>query len=515
MKKKLLVLCSLLVFLGLQNVASAQVTIGTSEPPVAGALLQVKNIENVKGSAPNSTKGVMMPRVSLVSVNDLIPILPQGYDKNYENPIHAGLVVYNTNDNLPKSNGEGLYVWDGETWKAVTASNGLDIEVTPSRIFLSAFKTSDKATLTVKKSGQTWQMTSIGVDASSSMTSVQNGKISELTFTRSTSFSGDKMYTFKLTNKPEHQAQISVSNLDLMLGKEVIRVGAGDTNGAVNSSTAVKAIGGDGQWEIVDFSRDIFNWKKEPKNENGRLVFVLGDVKGGGTAQGEIKVRHANEPLLIKTIKIEQNQSYVALPPFDFLVVKYGPGGTLPIGKSLDVDSATEVMKTNMREVDNTPVGYLESAIKEARADGTTYMFYAGDNTTTASETSYVDIPKLNGILDKQANTSKQIEIGMSAWWFRNETSMKSATVTISVYKGGEMVHDDTNKTYTNKKEGVIQKPLVSFSSGSKVLNLRAGESDKVTKQTYKNPKKFTPMFKLEYDRVDNTGVLIPWNNWE
>ncbi|MDM1367233.1 hypothetical protein [Myroides marinus] len=512
MKKKLLVLCSLFVFLGLQNVASAQVTIGTPEPSVAGALLQVKNIENVKGSAPNSTKGMMMPRVSLVSVNDLIPILPQGYDKNYENPIHAGLVVFNTNDNLPNGNGVGLYVWDGETWRAITASSGVDIEATPSRVFLSAFKTSDKATVTVKKSGQTWQMTSLGVDASSSMTSVQNDKISELTFTRSTSFSGDKMYTFNLTDKPEHQAQISVSNLELELGKEVIRVGAGDKDGAVNSSSAVRAIGGDGQWEIVDFSRDTFNWKKEPKNENGRLVFVLGDVKGGGTAQGEIKVRHANEPLLIKTIKIEQNQSYIALPPFDFLVVKYGPGSAIPSGTSVDIDSATEVMKTNMKAVDNTPVGFIGTTYKEANVDGTIYMLYAGDNKHTGSETSYVDIPKLNEILAKQSNASKQIEIGMSAWWYSNSTSMKSATVTVSVYKGGEMVLDKDNLTYNNMINGVIQEPLESFPSSAKVLNMKRGDASRAN---YKNADMYTPMFKLEYDRVDNTGVLIPWNNWE
>lgn len=486
---------------------------GIAEPPVAGALLQVKNIENVKGAEANSSKGLMLPRVNLKSIDDLNPILPQGYKKDFEDSIHAGLMVFNTNDDLPDSNGVGLYVWSGENWMAITEESN-SIEVTPNKIFLSEYNPSESALLAVGKNGQLWKMLSSGVDDSSTMKSVKDGKNTDLTFTRSTSSFGNKIYTFILADKPTVQTKVEVCNLDLQLGKSIIRVGAGSVNGAVNSSTAVVVKGGDAQWEVVDYSKDVFNWLTEPKNENGRLVFVLGDVKGGGTetVKGQIVVRHINEPRLTRTIIIEQNQNYISLPPFDFLVIKYGPGSPMPSGSRVDIDSATEIMKSGMKNVDNKPVGFIGKMIGYVEADGEKFMFYAGDDKQTASETSYVDVPKLNGILDKYPYTSNQIEIGMSAWWYNNTTGIDSAMVTISVYKGGQMVEDSANYTFNNIKNGIVQKPLLSFSSSTRVLNRKNGD---VTTYTYKYPNKYTPMFKLEYDRVDNTGVLIPWSNWE
>jgi len=505
MKRFLFVLCSLVLLLGLNSKLFAQVSIGISEPPVAGALLQVKSIENA-GAASNSTKGVLLPRVSLKEINMLYPMFPAGYDKGTQDAIHAGLVVFNTNADLVDGKGIGVYFWSGEKWKTITGEDDNSLKINLDKILLSEFKTSDVALLTVGKEGQSWQTSTSGIEGSSIMKSVQNGKTAELTFTRSEAVFGDKTYTFRLSDKPSATAQVVVSNLGLVIGRQVIRVGEGSVNGAINSSTAVVAFGADAKWEVVDYSKDVFNWTVPPQNQNGRLVFELGAVKNGaaGSVMGEIRVRHINEPKLIRTVKVEQNKDYKVLPPFDYLVIKYGPASS--IGNSVvDIDSATEILKSNVSSVDGKPVGFIGEAINTVSSNSIDYMFYAGDDQKSGSETSYVNIPKLDEILAKYPNSSKQIEVGMSAWWYTNSTTVKNAIVSISVYKGGEMVLNGT--TFDNKVNGIVQKPLVEFASAPKFIKNKG--SDSANSTTYKT--KYTLMYKLEYDLIDNTGVLVPW----
>lgn len=508
MKRFLLILYSLLLLLGCGSKIFGQVSIGVGEPPVGGSLLQIKSIEGVTGAGANSNKGLLMPRVNLTDINMLYPMFIAGYNKTIQDPIHAGLVVFNTNNNLPDSNGIGLYCWDGQSWGAMTKERST-LEISPNALILSEIKTSNTAKLTLSRNGQAWEMSTSGVEASSTVSNVQNGKIVNLTFTR-TITPGDKVYTFRLVEKPEVTAQIRVSNLELKINKETFRVGEGSVNGVVNSSTAVEPIGGDAKWEVLDYSKDTFNWTVPPKNEGGRLMFELGAVKSAtASVFGQIRVRHSNEPGLIRTIKVEQNKEYRVLPSFDFMVIKYGPGRPIN-GDNVDIDSATEILKSNVPAVDKRPVGFVGKTIEKESANGIDYMFYAGDDRTSGSETSYVNIPKLNEILVKYPSSSNQIEIGMSAWWYENESNVTNATVTISLYKGGEMTKVGT--TYENRKDGKVQQPLLQFASGSKYISVNS-DLDQVDPNNYKT--KYTPMFKLEYDRKDNTGVLIQWRNWE
>lgn len=506
------ILCALCLLFGLGQNMYAQVTIGTGEPPTGGAILQIKTIEGVKGAGSNANKGMLLPRVNLKDTKMLYPMFEVGYDKLFQDPIHAGLMVYNTNAELLDSNGAGIYFWNGQSWKPMTGDDGNGfIEITPKSIFLSALETSKTATLTTGKSGQAWTTSSSGVDGSSTMKSLQNGKESSLTFTRSTTSFGDKIYTYKLADKPNIQAQILVSNLELKINKEIIRVGEGSVNGVVSSSTVVEPIGGDAKWELIDYSEDTFNWTKPPKNEGGKLVFELGTVKTGnqtptGSVFGQIRVRHINVPGIVKTIRVEQNKGYRVLPPFDYMVIKYIAATTVT---GVDIDSATEILKSNVSGVDKNPVGYVGSSIPKVTVGGVDYMFYGGDERSNGSETSYVNIIKLNEILAKYPESSNQIEIGMSAWWFSNSTNIKNAVVSISVYKGGVMTPNGT--TFENKVDGVVKQPLLEFSSAPKTLSVRGNSS--ASKEDYKT--KYTPMYKLEYDRIDNTGVLIPWTNWE
>lgn len=100
----------------------AQVTIGMTEAPAQGALLQLKSKAD-DTSLSNANQGLGLPRVNLTSITNLYPMFPDGYDKSAEDRIHTGLIVYNINENLEDGDGKGIYYWDGEKWYPLQASN--------------------------------------------------------------------------------------------------------------------------------------------------------------------------------------------------------------------------------------------------------------------------------------------------------------------------------------------------------------------------------------------------------
>jgi hypothetical protein len=91
--------------------AQAQVTIGNGDAPAEGALLDVKETNNLTGGA-TSTKGILFPRVALVSQGSLLPLVIDADET--DKSTHKGIVVYNvvTSGTLK----EGLYSWDGNEW---------------------------------------------------------------------------------------------------------------------------------------------------------------------------------------------------------------------------------------------------------------------------------------------------------------------------------------------------------------------------------------------------------------
>lgn len=112
---------SLLLFS--QTDLCAQVVIGSGERPERGALLQLKNIENITGDAANATKGMLLPRVLLTKKTELYPMLENNSDyqnnKSTIDQTHAGLVVYNTANNVNELISKGLNVWNGQEWESM------------------------------------------------------------------------------------------------------------------------------------------------------------------------------------------------------------------------------------------------------------------------------------------------------------------------------------------------------------------------------------------------------------
>ncbi|MCL2651959.1 MAG: hypothetical protein FWD60_13190, partial [Candidatus Azobacteroides sp.] len=99
---------------------SAQVTVGTNEGPVPGAILQVKTTgDAVSNGNVNATQGIGFPRVALVTKDLLQPMYSATDASNLTDAIkmqHKGLVVYNVTDDDNADLSPGLYQWDGTGW---------------------------------------------------------------------------------------------------------------------------------------------------------------------------------------------------------------------------------------------------------------------------------------------------------------------------------------------------------------------------------------------------------------
>ena len=95
--------------------AYAQVTIGSETPPIAGALLDLKN--QADGS---STRGLALPRVQLTSLSKLYPMFKSAAESDVAAASHTGLLIYNIADDpvCPTFAG-GIYVWDGNNWQHI------------------------------------------------------------------------------------------------------------------------------------------------------------------------------------------------------------------------------------------------------------------------------------------------------------------------------------------------------------------------------------------------------------
>jgi len=120
--KKIILLTSIIAILSTLTL-KAQVTIGTQEAPVPGALLQLKSIVDATSNGDvNATKGLNFPRVALVKHDQLQPMYSASVASNLAPEVklaHKGLVVYNLTDDSNENLSVGLNYWDGEQWNSL------------------------------------------------------------------------------------------------------------------------------------------------------------------------------------------------------------------------------------------------------------------------------------------------------------------------------------------------------------------------------------------------------------
>ncbi|WP_413511708.1 hypothetical protein [Myroides odoratus] len=478
----------------------AQVTIGSGNAPEEGALLQLKNLEPTLNSSINSNKGLLMPRVWLTSIDNLFPMFPSNYSKIEEDTKHSGLLVFNINEMLPGGNGIGMYVWDGVKWIRVGKADRI-ITVTPTKVYVSPINQTATAQMTIEPADSQLDV-GMGVGNSSSIS--VNETTGLISITRSATEFGNKEYTFTLRDTNNLGATLEVCNLELKLAKEMLKTG----ENTEMTSSVIEAYGGDADWTVVDYSRDVFTWNTAPQNRNGKLYFEMGPASRIGNIDGFIKVAHINDPTFTKILKIRLNKNFVILPPFDYLVVQYVYQGG---GSNYDLDTATEINNTGIITIDKKAVGYglidsfdpilyiyPNTVPKQKEA-----LVWGGDNVRSGYETTYINMPNVKSEIPANS-TRREFNIDMYAIWYNGSgKDVPSADklmidVIITAYRGGKMVKVNTYD-FKNVDGGEQVGPVLS-NRGMRVAH--AG----TVPQRYRTL--FEKLLRLEYDRVDNTGFL-------
>lgn len=172
----------LLGLLLISQISLAQVTIGENEPPVNGALLQLKNKTN-SNNITNADKGLQLPRVSLLSrtlegtydnLSKTISNATGTWDKNQ----HEGLMVYNISES-GKDICPGIYVWNGDEWVKIgndCTNMFFDLSSKDKLSFLSGLNGS---TITPQHLTATWSPETGTLNS----TNTANTPFSALTFT--------------------------------------------------------------------------------------------------------------------------------------------------------------------------------------------------------------------------------------------------------------------------------------------------------------------------------------------
>jgi hypothetical protein len=100
-----------LLICGSLNV-NAQVTIGTQEAPVSGALLDLKEYAD-RADSVSANHGVVLPRVRLQNIYTLAPLVTET-ETDAIKKAHIGLTVYNLTYTDPFTS--GIYFWNGSRW---------------------------------------------------------------------------------------------------------------------------------------------------------------------------------------------------------------------------------------------------------------------------------------------------------------------------------------------------------------------------------------------------------------
>lgn len=107
--RKLLMTFTVSILLTYSQNFMAQITIGSDRLPRVGALLDLKENNDLNA---NSTKGLLLPRVNLQRLTTLVP--EKATFSGDE--AHTALTVYNLKRSVAEDLCPGVYTWSGSTW---------------------------------------------------------------------------------------------------------------------------------------------------------------------------------------------------------------------------------------------------------------------------------------------------------------------------------------------------------------------------------------------------------------
>lgn len=179
--------------------------------------------------------------------------------------------------------------------------------------------------------------------------------------------------------------------------------------------------------------------------------------------------------------KPQSSQAIVSFSEADFLVFRYlwdSDAGT-------DLDTATELLNSNIPGVDNNAVGW--NCPGNGNAVVASILKWGGDNTGSGQECVWMSIKELR---ENHKDTLPAVTDFMTyATWFASKGTGK-ASFNLIAYKGGEMSQDGYNFINTGGEE--VYNKIHSFE-----VNSYKGMPD------YKN--NYTEVTKVSYNKASNT----------
>ncbi len=345
------------------------------------------------------------------------------------------------------------------------------ISLTPRRLFLP--EKPRNALLTLTPTNSRWLMVGVRGDASvatcNPTSGAGSGTSTTLTFTNGTSY-GNTYYKFANLNTMKYDS-IQVCNLYLSVPSSIEISGQGET-----ISADISALGGDADWKVKSTSG---SWLTATK-VNGVLSVTATEGPLGQERTGTITIAHvnanANDVDYTKIINVTQ-RIHIKIPDFDYLLLRYdwtGTGGT-------DLDMATEFTNTNLKNVDDRPLGYGLYGDAKGSNNGNDATFsnpvnlgtkgdqngaqitdpsstlkntypilvWGGDNTSiNQRESVYINVKNLCSAANYNI-LPIFINISLYAVWW-NKVSETPIKIEMTAYKGGTMERDNSKNFFNN-----------------------------------------------------------------
>ncbi len=371
-------------FLFTASNANAQVTIGSDQAPVEGALLDLK--EN-QGKVENSTKGLLLPRVELYHLKRLKMGDFEITDIT-EKLAHTGLVVYHippANESTAKAISpetmsdtsirqdieKGVYYWDGKKWGKLGFDGQIEkpmveLSVTPDLITFNADETATQYYTVIVNEGSTWAVSPTS-DANWTITpSVQAGTIAINPKAANTDISAEKTINLTVTASKEGAQSITANISAVQKTPFVLEVTPTEYTFAANELTpqtfAIRLSSG-ANWSIATDSK----WTINPTSGIGSGTFTVAP-KAANTSSNDIVFTPtitATRDNETKTAQISLTQKGVDYSadlglPNCYIVSKADTRFTIPIKKAIAVWKSG-----NWKATDNSGVSY--SLLPEAK----------------------------------------------------------------------------------------------------------------------------------------------------
>jgi len=437
---------SLVIFLGLTLIFSpmySQVTIGADKKPENFSVLELISHGNL---------GLRLPQMSEEKRNTMEATNEFQAEKLDR---AVGLTIFNISNKC-------VEIWNSLQW--ISWCQKFGIEVNPNPIWLSPSPGNSAKQVQVTSFYGPWVLD--GPQPTNAVISPTNGDegTTNITVTRSSTVFGLSSFNIKNTITGD----ILTVNVDNYYIDGPQTLGLTNNAGLNTALFDITVFGGNETFTVVQSS--IPSWITSATIVNGQLQLSANQSPDKLPRVGStITLAHGSDP----TYQITLNIIQTALPPFDFLVLKYtwnlSSGGDLDIAVEVrNPDDPTNSIPPTIPFANDpyTPGGFSDLGINDIQravgwanwrgiflnggegvnsatsvADNSTLLIWGGDARDGEGETVFLKAPLItpNDPLNDNQNLPRHINIDAYAGWFAGILG-EPVRLTIYTYTGGTML---------------------------------------------------------------------------